>query len=113
LWRFLSTLYIIAEKRILEKRGIIDMNPVTGMFALIALAIVVFFGLPMAVSLALYRIFPPNFMKIGDDPLAIGQPMPLQADIPMPVSLKTQPVSFKMVDGSSMRGYKAFPRDST
>jgi hypothetical protein len=88
------------------------MNPVTGMFALIALAIVVFFGLPIAVTLTLYRIFPPNFMRTGEDPFAIKQPLPLQADIPLPVSLKTQPVSFKMADGSSMRGYKAFPRDS-
>jgi hypothetical protein len=89
------------------------MNPVTGMFALIALVVVVFFGFPIAVTMVLYRLFPPNFMKIGEDPLAIGQPIPLQADIPMPVSLKTQPVSFKMVDGSSVRWYKAFPRDST
>lgn len=89
------------------------MNPVTGMFALIALAIVVFFGFPIAMTLTIYRLFPPNFMKIGEYPLAIEQPMPLQADIPMPVSLKTQLVSFKMADGSSMRGYKAFPQDST
>ncbi len=89
------------------------MNPVTGMLALITLAIVVFFGLPIAVTLVLYRLFPPSFMKIGEDLLAIGQPIPLQADIPLPVSLKTQPVSFKMADGSSMRGYKAVPQDST
>ena len=88
------------------------MNPVTGMFALIALVMIVFFGFPIAVTLVLYRLFPPNFIKIGEDPLAFEQPIPLQADIPMPVSLKTQLVSFKMVDGSSMRGYKAFPRDS-
>ncbi|MCW4020855.1 MAG: hypothetical protein NWF14_06485 [Candidatus Bathyarchaeota archaeon] len=89
------------------------MNPITGMFALITLAILVFFGLPTAITLALYRIFPPNFIKIGEDPLAIEQPLPLQADIPLPVSLKTQPVSIKLADGSNMRGYKAFPRDST
>ncbi len=88
------------------------MDPVTGMFALIALAVVVFFGFPIAMTLTIYRLFPPSFTKIGEDSIAIEQPIPLQADIPMPVSLKTQPVSFKMADGSSMRGYKAFPRDS-
>ncbi len=88
------------------------MDPVTGMLALIALAIVVFFGFPIAMTLTLYRLFPPSFMKIGEDPIAIEQPIPLQADIPMPVSFKTLPVSFKMADGSIMKGYKAFPVDS-
>ena len=89
------------------------MNPVSGMLVLIALGIVVFFGLPIAMTLALYRFFPPNFMKIGEYPFATGPSISLQSDIPLPVSIKTQPVSFKLADGSSMRGYKAFPQIAT
>ncbi len=89
------------------------MNPVTGMLALLALAIVVFFGLPIAMTLALYRFFPPNFMKIGEYPFATGSLISLQSDIPLPVSIKTQSVSFKLADGSSIRGYKAFLQIAT
>jgi hypothetical protein len=89
------------------------MDPVSGMFALIALGVVVFFGLPIAMTLALYRLFPPSFLKIGEYPFAAGPLISLQSDIPLPVSIKTQSVSFKMADGSSMRGYKAFPQNVT
>ncbi len=89
------------------------MNPISGMFALIALGIVVFFGLPITMTLALYLFFPPNFMKIGEYPLTNEPLISLQSDIPLPVSIKTQSVSFKMADGSSIRGYKAFPQNVT
>ncbi len=89
------------------------MNPVSGMFALLALGILVFFGLPITMTLALYLFFPPNFMKIGEYQLTNEPLISLQSDIPLPVSIKTQSVSFKMADGSSIRGYKAFPQNVT
>ncbi len=89
------------------------MNPVSGIFALLALGVVVFFGLPIAMTLALYLLFPPNFMKIGEYPVTNEPLIPLQSDIPLPVSIKTRSVSFKMADGSSIRGYKAFPQIAT